>query len=156
DASPKAERPTPKPFAIAADSVAPSLTSFSEGCRRRQLRRRPRAGIICRLLRRCCANGFPHRRNFGSARCGLHAAHRDGCGGKRSMNELLQSAVVAVALLLAPICCDSALAERRLALVVGNSAYQNVAVLPNPAKDAQAIEAKFKEVGFEVVSAHYD
>src|SRR5262249_17431988 len=72
----KPARPLPKDFAIAADSLAPSLTSFLEGCRRRQLRQRPRAGIICRLLRRCCANGFSHRRNFGSAGYGLRAAHR--------------------------------------------------------------------------------
>jgi uncharacterized caspase-like protein len=44
-----------------------------------------------------------------------------------------------------------ALAERRVALVIGNSAYQNVAQLPNPAKDAAAVAVMFKKAGFDVV-----
>ena len=32
-----------------------------------------------------------------------------------------------------------AFAEKRVALVIGNGAYQNVAPLPNPARDAKAI-----------------
>jgi uncharacterized caspase-like protein len=61
---------------------------------------------------------------------------------------------VALWLFCAPI--PSAFAGDRLALVIGNSAYQNTPALPNPTKDAQAIAAKFKEVGFKVVSANYD
>ncbi|HEY1360891.1 MAG TPA: caspase family protein [Xanthobacteraceae bacterium] len=72
------------------------------------------------------------------------------------MKKLLLSAALALALLLAPALGDSARAERRVALVVGNSAYQNVAALPNPARDAHAMEDRFKEVGFEVVNAYYD
>ena len=33
----------------------------------------------------------------------------------------------------------AALAENRIALVIGNSTYQSVSVLPNPANDARAM-----------------
>src|SRR5712691_2393570 len=73
------------------------------------------------------------------------------------MNRLVPSAAaVALGLLLAPISFDSAFAERRIALVIGNSAYENAAPLPNPTKDAQAMAEKFKQAGFAVISAHYD
>jgi hypothetical protein len=45
-----------------------------------------------------------------------------------------------------------ALAEKRVALVIGNSAYKNVGRLANPAKDAAAIENLLKSAGFEVVA----
>jgi uncharacterized caspase-like protein len=40
---------------------------------------------------------------------------------------------------------------RRVALVIGNSAYRNVARLPNPAKDAAAIADMFRKAGFDSV-----
>ena len=40
---------------------------------------------------------------------------------------------------------------KRVALVLGNSAYQNVAKLPNPSKDANAIGKMLKDAGFEVI-----
>jgi len=45
----------------------------------------------------------------------------------------------------------SALAEKRVALVIGNSAYSNVTSLPNPASDAEAMGILFKSAGFDVV-----
>ena len=48
---------------------------------------------------------------------------------------------------------DPALAEKRVALVIGNSAYENVARLGNPANDATAITATLKEAGFDVVDS---
>ncbi len=36
-------------------------------------------------------------------------------------------------------------AEKRVALVIGNSAYKNVARLHNPANDAAAVVAMFKK-----------
>jgi uncharacterized caspase-like protein len=48
-----------------------------------------------------------------------------------------------------------ALAKSRVALVLGNSAYQKVTPLPNPANDARAISAYLKSANFEVVE-HYD
>jgi uncharacterized caspase-like protein len=44
-----------------------------------------------------------------------------------------------------------ALAEKRVALVIGNSAYKSVSPLRNPANDAAAIAAMFKKAGFDVV-----
>ncbi|MEZ5870732.1 MAG: caspase family protein [Nitratireductor sp.] len=39
----------------------------------------------------------------------------------------------------------------RVALVIGNSTYRNVPMLPNPRNDAAAIGNKFRDFGFEVV-----
>jgi Caspase domain len=44
-----------------------------------------------------------------------------------------------------------AFAEKRVALVFGNSAYQNAALLSNPANDASAMAAMLKGAGFDVV-----
>ena len=46
---------------------------------------------------------------------------------------------------------DAALAERRVALVIGNSAYQNTAPLKNPSNDATDMAEKLRELGFEVI-----
>jgi TPR repeat protein len=46
---------------------------------------------------------------------------------------------------------SSAHAEKRVALVVGNSAYQNVARLDNPTNDASLIADTLKELGFALV-----
>ena len=43
-------------------------------------------------------------------------------------------------------------AERRVALVIGNGTYRNVPTLPNPPKDATAISAMLRNLGFEVVT----
>jgi Caspase domain len=44
-----------------------------------------------------------------------------------------------------------AFAERRIALVVGNSSYQNAETLKNPSRDAEAVARMLKEMGFDVV-----
>src|ERR1700731_2317992 len=62
---------------------------------------------------------------------------------------------LALGLLCASIWADSAFAERRGALVIGNSGYQNAPVLPNPSRDAKAIAAMFTKAGYDVVSAQY-
>src|SRR5689334_24082404 len=58
-------------------------------------------------------------------------------------------------LLLSLICmaltATAAQADRRVAFVVGNGAYKNVAQLPNPPIDAKAIAGALRNVGFEVV-----
>ena len=46
---------------------------------------------------------------------------------------------------------SAARADRRVAFVVGNGAYRNVATLPNPAGDAAAMAATLRNVGFDVV-----
>jgi len=50
----------------------------------------------------------------------------------------------------------AAAAERRVALVIGNSVYKNASSLPNTINDATAIAALFKSVGFEVVISRND
>ncbi|WP_249125768.1 caspase family protein [Bradyrhizobium manausense] len=53
--------------------------------------------------------------------------------------------------LLVVLAPDCAFAERRVALVVGNSSYQSVPQLPNPARDASSIAKMFREAGFDSV-----
>jgi uncharacterized caspase-like protein len=48
---------------------------------------------------------------------------------------------------------SQALAENRVALVIGNSNYSSVAALPNPANDAKAMTNFLTSAGFEVVQA---
>jgi hypothetical protein len=43
--------------------------------------------------------------------------------------------------------------ERRIALVIGNSSYENVTVLPNPANDARDVSKFLNSAGFEVIQA---
>jgi uncharacterized caspase-like protein len=45
----------------------------------------------------------------------------------------------------------AAQAEKRVAFVVGNGTYKNVAPLPNPSVDAKAMASALRNVGFEVV-----
>src|ERR1051325_6531471 len=62
---------------------------------------------------------------------------------------------IGIALVLGwSISLTTALAESRHALVIGNSAYQAVPALPNPANDARAITEFLKSAGFEVTSVH--
>ena len=56
--------------------------------------------------------------------------------------------VLVVAALLVFV-CQPALAEKRVALVLGNSNYQNVAPLANPVNDSAKIAATLKDAGFE-------
>ncbi len=66
----------------------------------------------------------------------------------------LRQFVLAAALLL--LVCQPAFAEERVALVLGNSAYQNVARLPNPVNDGAVIAATLKNAGFDVVEERHD
>jgi uncharacterized caspase-like protein len=52
--------------------------------------------------------------------------------------------------------CQPAFAEKRIALVIGNSAYRNVAPLPNPVNDGAAFAATLKPAGFDVVDSRQD
>src|SRR5712664_458519 len=47
-------------------------------------------------------------------------------------------------------------ADKRVALVIGNSAYKNVNRLKNPANDAAAVVAMFKAAGFDSVDLRQD
>ena len=51
---------------------------------------------------------------------------------------------------------EPAAAEKRVAFVVGNSSYQNVITLTNPANDAAAITEMFRKAAFDVVESKRD
>jgi uncharacterized caspase-like protein len=65
----------------------------------------------------------------------------------------LRRVLLAAVLLLV---CQPALAEKRVALVLGNSAYQNVPPLANPVNDGAVIAAKLTDAGFDVVDSRHD
>jgi uncharacterized caspase-like protein len=67
--------------------------------------------------------------------------------------KLYRWALAAAAFLFAS---GPAFAEKRVALVLGNSAYQNVAPLANPVNDGARIAATLKEAGFDVVDSRRD
>ena len=67
----------------------------------------------------------------------------------------LNRLVLAAAALLFTV-CQPAHAEKRVALVLGNSAYQNVAPLANPVNDSAKIAATLKDAGFDVVDSRRD
>jgi hypothetical protein len=60
---------------------------------------------------------------------------------------------LAAALLLVE---QPAFADKRVALVIGNAAYQNVARLPNPVNDGATMAATLKDAGFDVVDSRHD
>jgi uncharacterized caspase-like protein len=65
------------------------------------------------------------------------------------------AALVAVAL-AGCLANQSAFAEKRIAFVVGNSNYQNVVALTNPANDALAVTEMFRKAAFDVVESRRD
>ena len=68
-------------------------------------------------------------------------------------SKLCRWALAAAAFLLVS---GPAFAEKRVALVLGNSAYQNVAPLANPVNDSARIAATLKDAGFDVVDSRRD
>jgi hypothetical protein len=62
--------------------------------------------------------------------------------------RFLIAAVSAATLLIS---ANAAQADKRVAFVVGNGAYKNVAALPNPAIDAKSMAKLLRNVGFDVV-----
>jgi len=56
----------------------------------------------------------------------------------------------------APKFTASLASERRVALVIGNSAYAHVGTLKNPANDARTIASALKRSGFTDIMEHYD
>ena len=65
------------------------------------------------------------------------------------MNMRFLIAVLSIAGFL--VSAEAALADKRVAFVVGNSAYKNVTPLPNPALDAKSMAKVLRSVGFDVV-----
>lgn len=59
---------------------------------------------------------------------------------------------IAMFLLAAP--AGTALADKRVALVIGNNAYTGLAQLDNPVSDAKKIVAELKANGYQVLEAY--
>ncbi|MBS4002123.1 MAG: caspase family protein [Afipia sp.] len=73
------------------------------------------------------------------------------------MRAMLRSLLILFAVLTAAqFSMTAAQADRRVALVLGISAYQHVAKLPNPSNDADAMAALFRKSGFDVVETRRD
>src|ERR1700704_4588537 len=112
----------------------------------------PRHSDACRD--RICDLAHKGGRRLLIGRSLCYKRYRSGGVMKNSPGFLkLRGFFLAVALLLV---CQPALAEKRVALVFGNSAYQNVAPHPNPANDSAVIAATLKDAGFDVVDSRRD
>jgi hypothetical protein len=59
--------------------------------------------------------------------------------------------IIALSVIGMLVSANAAKANRRVAFVVGNGAYKNVAPLPNPAIDAKAMAGVLRNAGFDVV-----
>jgi carboxyl-terminal processing protease len=56
-----------------------------------------------------------------------------------------------VAIIILANWCTPALAEKRVALVIGNGAYANASRLPNPGNDARDVAAALTRLGFDTI-----
>src|SRR5215469_10264700 len=70
--------------------------------------------------------------------------------------KLRRLLVYALCLIVSALFANSAAAERRVALVVGISAYTNAPTLPNSKNDSNVIAALLRSIGFEVVISRDD
>jgi caspase domain-containing protein len=66
------------------------------------------------------------------------------------------AAMIGGAILSMVLAPDVAWADKRVALIVGNSTYQTVPRLPNPSRDATAVAKMFKDAGFDSVDIQLD
>lgn len=67
--------------------------------------------------------------------------------GAASVTGLMMSAALVVV-------ADAAAGDKRVALVIGNGAYQSVPALENPLTDSKAVAAALKRIGFDVVEGY--
>src|SRR5712671_6757986 len=63
----------------------------------------------------------------------------------------LMAAMIGAAISSMVLVPATALADKRVALIVGNSSYQAVPQLPNPSRDASAVAKMFRDAGFDSV-----
>ena len=66
---------------------------------------------------------------------------------------MLSRAAVVIGFLIFCLSGQHAMAGKRVALVIGNSAYQNITPLPNPLRDAAAVADMFRKAGFDIVES---
>jgi uncharacterized caspase-like protein len=69
---------------------------------------------------------------------------------------MLRSAFLVFLAFSVLVCAQPARAEKRVALVIGISNYQQVPRLANPARDADAMTALFRKAGFDIVDSERD
>jgi uncharacterized caspase-like protein len=69
---------------------------------------------------------------------------------------LVRSALLIFLIGLFSVHADAARADKRVALIVGISEYQQVPRLTNPVRDAEAMAALFRKAGFDVVDSRRD
>ena len=74
--------------------------------------------------------------------------------GSPSNRDGYRGALAVAIALLTLLSTGPALAEKRIALVVGNSAYQNITRLDNPRKDATLMADTLQSLGFNLVGGH--
>ncbi len=67
---------------------------------------------------------------------------------KRLVSLATMIGAAILSMVMAP---DVAWADKRVALIVGNSTYQTVPQLPNPSRDASSVAKMFKDAGFDTV-----
>src|SRR5262245_62556762 len=72
--------------------------------------------------------------------------------GPMMCGQLRRLALVALFVVLLPV---GAHADKRIALIIGNSAYQKAPKLQNPSRDAGAMGALFRVMAFDVVEAQH-
>ncbi len=65
----------------------------------------------------------------------------------------LIAAIALATCVVASVTAMPAYAEKRIALVIGNSSYKSISPLTNPKNDASLMVSTLKDVGFDVVSA---
>ncbi|MDK9695566.1 MAG: caspase family protein [Siculibacillus sp.] len=66
------------------------------------------------------------------------------------VSRLFGAAVLGLALLVSALVMPAA-AERRVALVIGNSSYKSIVALSNPRNDAEDMSSALRSLGFEVM-----
>lgn len=77
-------------------------------------------------------------------------AARHACLDRKMIKRLVTLAALIGGAMLA-MASEAAWAEKRVALIVGNSRYQTVPQLANPSRDANAVARMFKDAGFDSV-----
>src|SRR5262249_3200879 len=85
-------------------------------------------------------------------RCGLAAEMLRTLGSRRGRMPTKLIVIAAAALIALSLSPGSARAEKRVALVIGNGAYESVARLANPIKDAGTLADVFRKAGFDWVA----
>jgi hypothetical protein len=80
----------------------------------------------------------------------MNALYEGKIGRKSFLYDTKIAVICVISLLLSVATSYAAIKEKRVALVIGNSAYENVSVLANPKNDAADMSVALTDIGFEV------